>query len=148
MLTALILAAATPSPDAVALGRRLARTGTLAALLPLVVAKDTDDLIAEHRALSEADRARLRQVAMATARAQMERVLDAQGDAYARALSAADLRALVAHAESPAGRHHRAALPGVIAGTMGAVGDVNYKLLATEAFCRETGKLCASAPRP
>lgn len=147
MLIALMLAASTPSPAAVALGERLARAGTLAALLPLMVTRDIDELVAAQRDLAEADRAALRRIAQATARAQVERLLAAEGRAYAAALPEADLAALVTHAESPAGRRLRAALPGVIAGTMAAVGEVDLKKEALAAFCRETGKACPPGAR-
>ena len=55
-----------PTAEAEALGRRVADTGTLAALLPLLIAKDTDALIAEHPELDDAGKAKLRAAAAAT----------------------------------------------------------------------------------
>jgi len=43
MLVAIMLQAAAPSAEAELLGRRLADAGTLAALVPLLAAKETED---------------------------------------------------------------------------------------------------------
>jgi hypothetical protein len=125
-----------PAPEAIALGERLARSGTLAALLPIVVAKETDDLVRERPELTAAEQARLRAAAAATAKANIDRLMAAEGRAYAAALTPAELAALVAQAESPAGRRLQAVLPRVIAGTMASVGEVNFKGEALAAFCR------------
>ena len=45
-----------PTAEAEALGRRVADTGTLAALLPLLIARDTEAMIAEHPELDDAAR--------------------------------------------------------------------------------------------
>ena len=54
LILALAMAATTPlaSPKAEALGVRLARTGTLGTLLPMMAAKDTNELVAEQKALT------------------------------------------------------------------------------------------------
>lgn len=102
MIVALLLMAAAPSAEAEALGARLARTGTLAALLPLMEAKETEELVAQHPELSAEDQATLRATAKDVADRGADRLLAAEGKAYAAALSIADLQVLVAAAESEA----------------------------------------------
>lgn len=142
MITALLLLAAAPSAEAEALGIRLARTGTLAALLPMAVAKDTEELIAKTRDLTPAEQAQLRAMAQETGRAGMEKIFAAEGKAYAAALSVEDLRALVAAAESAPARRMRAAMPQVIATTVKTVDGMDFKKDAMAAFCAKTGKGC------
>lgn len=142
---ALALATQAPAGEAAALGRRLAETGTLGTLLPLIVAKETAELVAAHPELSEADRATLRATAAETARAGSERAMKASGDAYAAKLSVADLRALVAFNESAPATRYRAAQPAVIMATMQALSGLDFKQDAMAAFCRKTGKGCAKA---
>jgi hypothetical protein len=141
---ALALAASTPSPEQLRLGRELAESGTLAALMPMVAEKETGELVAVHPELSEADQAALRATARATYQAGRDRLMDATGRAYAERLSAADLRALVAFNRTGAAAHYRAAMPGAIASAMQAVGGMDFKKDALAAFCRKTGKLCES----
>jgi hypothetical protein len=141
-LLALALAASTPSPEGLRLGRELAESGTLAALLPMVADKEIGELVAAHPELSEADRAALRATARATYQAGRDRLMDATGRAYAERLSVADLRALVAFNRTRAAAHYRAAMPGAIASAMQAVGQMDFKKDALAAFCRQMGKLC------
>ena len=86
---ALALAAAAPATtfEADTWGIRLARTGTLAALLPMMVAKETEELVASQKMLSDADKAQLRAVASARARQEIERVMAVEGNAYAASCS-------------------------------------------------------------
>lgn len=133
---------AAPSAAAVALGDRLARTGTLAALLPMMVAKETDELVAAHPELSAAEQAELRRVAKATADMGSAKLFAAEGRQYAELLTEAELRTLVAQAESPEARRLRAAQPHVIAGVMAAMGGMDFKKDALAAFCARTGKGC------
>lgn len=139
---ALALVQTAPSPEAEALGKRLAETGTLAALLPMIVAKDRESLIAEHPELSDAEKATLRETADQVARAGIDRVMAATGHAYAVTLSVEDMRVLVAFNESEPAIRWRAATPGVIAAAMTDVGDLNFQMDAIKAFCAKTGKLC------
>lgn len=142
MIAALLLLAAAPSAEAETLGLRLARAGTLATLLPMMEAKETEELIASHKELSEADREALRVTAHEVAAKGAERLLAAEGRAYAAALSVEDLRALVAAAESDAAKRMRAAQPRVIAATMQAAGNIDFKKDVMTAFCAKTGKAC------
>ena len=137
-----MLMAAVPSPEAEALGLRLARMGTLAALLPMMEAKETDEMIAEQKGLSADEQATLRATAHAIATAGAERLFTAEGRAYAAQLSTEDLRALVKHAESGAAARMRAAMPKVIAQTMRSAGAIDFKKETLAAFCQNTGKAC------
>lgn len=136
--------AAAPSAEAIALGRRLGELGIAASILPAIGRQQGEELVADHPELSEADRAVLRQIAAERTRASLSRITAAAGAAYARTLSLADLRAIVAFEESPAAARYRSALPGVIAATMKGLGSIDLKAETLAAFCASTGKLCAS----
>ncbi|MEA3040235.1 MAG: uncharacterized protein QOE79_2748 [Sphingomonadales bacterium] len=142
LFLALAVAAASPTPEGLRLGRALSESGTLAALMPMVADKEIGELVAAHPELSEADRTALRATARATYQAGRDRLMEATGRAYAERLSVADLRALVAFNRTPAAAHYRAAVPGAIASAMQAVGQMDFKKDAVAAFCRKTGKLC------
>jgi hypothetical protein len=132
----------TPGPRALALGRELAQSGTLASLLPLLIAKDTEDLVAEFPDLSTTETARLRAIAAEVAASGTERLFAAQARAYAMRLSEADLAVLAEAARSPAQARYRAALPFAIAATMAGVGELDLKKDIRAAWCKETGKGC------
>ena len=86
MLT-LVLSTATPivSSENEAWGIRLARAGTLATLLPMMVAKETEELVAGQKTLSNPEKAQLRAIAASRAEQQIQRVMAVEGHAYARA---------------------------------------------------------------
>ncbi|HEX8300014.1 DUF2059 domain-containing protein [Sphingomonas sp.] len=142
LLYALALLAPDPTPEALALGKRLAETGTLAAVLPMIMAKETEELVAQHPEYSEADKAALRAAAADQGKAGVDRLMTATGRAYAAKLSVEDLRMLVAFNESEAGKRWRAATPGAIVAAMGEVGNLDFKGDARKAFCAKTGKGC------
>jgi Uncharacterized protein conserved in bacteria (DUF2059) len=147
LIGALILAAApaaAPGAEAERLGRELAGQGTLAALLPLVAAKETEELVAAHRDLSEPDKAALRETAHATFAAGESRLMAATGHAYAERLTVAQLRRLVVFNRTEAARRYRAAMPEAIAATLQAIGPMDFKAETLAAFCRRTGKLCGA----
>lgn len=146
LAVALQAAATTPIPtaEAEALGRRLAEGGTLGALLPLMIAKDTADMLAAHPELSAADKETLRAIAKDQAAAGMERLMNAEGHAFAAALSVDNMRVLVAAAESDAAKRQRAALPRVIMATMTAADGLEFKRDTLAAFCAKTGKACVA----
>ena len=152
MLAGAQVAAAAPAPDAVALGERLARSGTLATLLPLMAGKETEEMIAANPSLSAAEQARLRQVAATTRDAMAARLFAAEGRRYAELLSPADLATLVAQAESPAAARLRAAQPQVIAAAMTALQGVDFKKDTLAAYCRAAGAAggatCAAVDGP
>jgi len=143
LLAALALLASDPSAEALALGRRLAETGTLAALLPIKVEQETEELVAEHPEYNEADKSALRAVAAQQGSVGIDRLMDATGRAYANALSLEDLRVLVAFNESPAAKRWRQAMPGAMIAAMGEVGgELDFKGDTRKAFCTKTGKGC------
>ncbi|RYD57234.1 MAG: DUF2059 domain-containing protein [Sphingomonadales bacterium] len=142
LLYAIALLAPDPTPEALALGKRLAETGTLAALLPIIMAKETEELLAEHSELGDADKATLRAIATEQGKAGVDRLMTATGRAYADKLSVEDLRVLVTFNEGEAGRKWREATPGVIVSAMGEVGQLDFKGDTRKAFCAKTGKGC------
>lgn len=155
LIAAMMLAlsqAAAPSAEAVALGERLARSGTLATLLPLVAGKETDEMLAAHPDLPAAEQARFRQVAAATRDAMAARLFAAEGRRYAELLSPADLTALVAHAESPLAARLRAAQPQAVIAAMTALQGADYKGDVKLAYCRAAGAaggaMCATVDTP
>ncbi|THD37879.1 MAG: DUF2059 domain-containing protein [Sphingomonas sp.] len=131
-----------PSPEAETLGRRVADTGTLAALLPLVVAKDTEEMLAEHPELDAAGKAKLRAIAADTAKTAVDRMLGVVGHQYALRLSVEDLKALVAFNQSAAAKASRAAEPQVIVATMQTIDGFDLKKEAWAAYCRSPGITC------
>jgi hypothetical protein len=136
------LLAAAPSPEAEALGRRLAATGALETLFPAVSAKETEEMIAQHPELSAAERQTLRDTAREVRVAISDKMVAAFGHEYAATLSLEDLRTLVAFAETPASRRYRAAVPLVLMRTMTKLGGVDFGGELRKRFCAKTGKLC------
>ncbi len=132
-----------PPAEAIALGRRLAETGALASLLPMIAAKETDELVAAHATLSAADQAELRRTADATFQAGRAKLMAAQARAYAERLSPADLRTLAARADDAASRAYREVQPAVIVASMAAMAGMDLKRDTLAAFCAKTGKGCA-----
>lgn len=139
---ALAQAAAVPTTDATALGARLARSGSIMALLPMVAQKDTEELVAAHPELSADEQQKLRETAKVTFEAGMTRIETAFGTAYAKRFTEAELRELVALAENPAQRKLREVQPAVMAEALGSLGSLDLKADIAAAFCRDTGKLC------
>ena len=144
VIVALMLAAAAPSPEALRLGRQLAESDALASLLPLISAKETEELVAAHSGLSAADQAALRATAKRVFEAGRDRLMAVTGRAYAERLSVPDLRRLVAFQKTGAARRYRAAAPLAIAATMQSARRMDFKGDVAAAFCRERGKLCAA----
>ena len=143
MVIALLLAAAAPSPEALALGRQIAEAGTMASFIELVQAKETDELVEAHPELSDADKVKLRATAKTVYQSGRERLMQASARAYAERLSVADMRDIVAFQKSRAGQSYRGAIPAVIAATVESVGEMDFKGDVTAAYCKQTGKLCA-----
>lgn len=139
-------AQAPPTRETRELGERLARSGTLAAILPGMVAKDAEELVAEHPELSDAEKAERRRTARSTADAGAARLFAAMGDGYASRLSPEDMRALIAFNRSPVAARYRAAELPSVAEAMAKLGGMDLKKDTAAAFCARTGKLCA--PRP
>lgn len=143
MVIPLLLAAAAPSAEALALGREIAESGTMASLIELLQAKETDELVESHPELSDADKARLRVTARTVYERGRERLMQATARAYAERLSLADMRKVVAFQKSRAGRAYNGAIPAVISATVESVGDMDFKGDVIAAYCKETRKLCA-----
>ena len=143
MVIALLLAAAAPSAEALALGRQIAESGTLASLVQLVQGKETDELVNDHPELGDADKARLRATARQVYETGREKLMQATARAYAEKLSVDDLRAVARFETSESGKRFHAATPAVIAATVEAVGEMDFKGDVAAAYCKETGKLCA-----
>lgn len=144
LLAAAPLAAqtATPSAEAEALGRRVAESGTLASLFPLLIAQDTAELVKQHDELDDAGKAKLRAVATATARAALDRLFGTMGHEYALRLSVADLKALVAFNEGPAAKAWRAAEPQVIVAAKKTIDGFDLKKESWTAYCKSPGVTC------
>ena len=140
MIAALLLAAVTP--EATDLARQLSASGMLATIAPMVMAKEAEEIVASHPELSDDETARFRASAKATASRLKDRVMAAEADAYAKALTVEDLRALVRFSNSNAAKRQRAAMPQVMVGTMAALGNVDFKGEAKADFCKASGKLC------
>lgn len=139
---ALMAAAAQPSAEAKRLGRTLASQGTLASLLPLMKASQTEELLAEDKDLSAEQKTRLRATADRVFDAGYERILATTGDAYARQLDIADLRTLTRFNASPAAGRYRAAIPGIMVEATKAMDDMDFKRDVRAAFCAEARRLC------
>jgi CelD/BcsL family acetyltransferase involved in cellulose biosynthesis len=142
LLMVAALAAAAPSAEAEQLGLRIARTGAMAAMLPLALAKQSGEIVAEHPELSAADQAALRATAETVGRDGIAKMTAALGHAYAQSLSLADMKAIATFNESPAAAAYRKATPLATQAAMRALGPLDYKADVAAAFCRKTGKLC------
>jgi hypothetical protein len=132
----------TPTPVTLELGRRLAEAGTLASLLPMVAAKEMEELVAVHPELSAAEIVALRTAVRATYEAGAARLFAAEGRAYAERLSADDLRALLAYHSGPLAQRMRAAQPAAIVAAMTALDGFDLKKNSWTAFCTTTGRAC------
>ena len=141
LFLAFVLGAAAPSAEAERLGRELADAGTLAAVLPLIQAKETEELVAQSE-LTDAEKAALRVTAKQVYEAGRERLLSATGKAYAERLSVDDLRTLIAFERSDAAKRYRGAMPSAVGAAMEAAGPMDFKKDVRAAFCKDTGKLC------
>lgn len=143
LLLALALqAASAPSPDALALAKRLAAGGTLANLLPEMVEKDLTELAAERPTLTEAQQDRIIATGKALAATHIKELIDRMARGYARRLSLADLKELVAAAESPAAQRKRAADIPVTSEAMAAMGSFDLKKETAAKMCAEAKLLC------
>lgn len=138
---------AVPTAEAERLGIEVAETGSLAAMLPLITAKETEEMVADHPELSPAEIAVLRSTALEVADRGSIRLMAAMGHGYAASLSVAELRAIATFNRTPAAAHYRAAIPKVMAKTMAAVGQVDFKRETLTAFCGKTGKACPKAEK-
>ena len=132
-----------PRPAALAaLGRRRAELGDLNAILGFAGHAEIERAATTTPGLTDAERARLRQVGERVVGAQRARILDVAGNVYARRFTAPQLRAMIAFLESPPGRAYVGALPQLLPQGAAAMEGVDLGRDVRAAFCRETGKLC------
>jgi hypothetical protein len=137
-------AALAQPPEQLALGRRMAAAGDFNAIVGAMGAAEVERLARETPDLTEAERARLREIGRATLAAGRARLLDTVGAIYARHFSAVQLGRIVAFLESPAGRVYAGALPRMLPEIAQAMQGHDLAAEIRAAFCRETGKLCAA----
>lgn len=137
-------AAAPITGERAALGRRLAELGEFNAITGAMGRAEVEAMARETPDLSDAERARLRAVGTRVLAAGRARVLAQVGDAYARAFTLAELRAIVRFLASPAGRAYVGALPRLLPAIAAAMQGVDLQRDVRAQFCRETGKLCGA----
>jgi hypothetical protein len=144
ILAGLLASQGAPAPTAEAerLGVRLARNTGIATIAPVLIEKDLTELSAEDPTLTPAERDTLFAIGREGGKTGLEQVVQAIGRAYARRLSVADLRLLVAHAETPAAQRWRRAEPAVIADAAAALGSIDLKARTAARFCEVAKKLC------
>ncbi len=143
ILMAILLQAAAPGADAVDLGKRVAESGMLARMIPMIAEGEASDMIKGHPELSAPEQQELRAIARATAARGQGRLVDAMGAAYATRLSAADMRAIVAFNDSPAAKRWKATEPDAIKAAIAVLGGIDFKGDVLKQVCDKTGKACA-----
>ena len=131
-----------PDGERQALARRLAAAGDFNAIIGAMGAAEVEQLARDAPGLTDAERARLREVGRQTLQAGRERLLAAVATIYAGHYSVEQLREIVAFFESPAGRAYTSAVPTTLPQIAAAAGGVDLGGDIRAAFCRETGKLC------
>lgn len=141
-LLALALAAATPSSEAIELGRRIAEAGLLSTLGPMQAQSEVDGLLKDNPDLNADQRAKLQNIGSEQMKTIGRKVLEAEAKAYANALSVADLRAIAAWLASPAAQAQKKAMPAIMLATVSALQGVDFKGGVKSEMCRQTGKLC------
>jgi hypothetical protein len=141
----LLLAAASPSPEALAVSRQIAETSDLVSLLPMIQAEETKELIEEHSELNEAEKSALRATSKRVFETGRERLIGAIAQAYADRMTVEELKSIVAFESSPAARRYRAVTPAAIQAAIQSIGEPDFKGDVLKAFCKETGKLCPKA---
>ncbi len=143
MLLMLYAAVSVASPEAERLGRELAASGSIEVILPIIAAKETDEVIAQHPELAANDQELLRQTGQKVAVEGRNKLIYAFGHQWALALKITDLRALVAFNKTAAATHYRSLMPAVTLGALQTLGKLDFKRDLAAAFCSQTGKLCS-----
>ena len=143
LLLSVALLASAPCQEAQRLGRKLAESGMLASLVPVMKSKETEELLTEDPGLSLAEQNKLRATADRVFENGYNRLMKAAGDAYAKQLSVSDLRTLTRFYTTPAAAKYRAATPTVILATMQSVGQMDFNGDVRAAFCAEAKRLCS-----
>ena len=112
------------------------------ALLPAIVTRETDAMVAEHPEWTEDERDRFRALALGVAAAAGQRLATAMGDSYARRLSLKDLEVLVAFVEGEAAERWRAVEPLVVTDAIRALGAIDFRGAVMKAWCAQGGRGC------
>ncbi len=131
-----------PIDDARRLGHELAAGGVVATLVPMLAEKDLVDLAAEDQSLTGSEREQLLVLGRARAKAGLDHLLSALGDAYATSLSGSEMRILIEQNASPARQHWLAIQPASIQQAVAALEGLDLKKDTAAEFCGRTGKLC------
>jgi hypothetical protein len=142
MFLLLYAAAAVASPEAERLGRELAASGSIEVIMPMIAAKETEEVIADHPELGDKDKALLRQTGQKVAIAGRDKLVNAFGHQYALALKVSEIKSLVAFNRTAAAKKYRRVMPQVTFAGLASIGKVDFKADLTAAFCAQTGKLC------
>ena len=133
-----------PSKEAVELGVRLARAGSLASIAPMLAERDIADVIKDHPDWTESDISIFRKASRRVATSDIDRLVRALGVAYARRMSTEDLNALVKAVEGPRATRRRAIEGPALVEALQTVGVIDFKRDTLAAFCAEMGKGCAA----
>jgi len=131
-------------PARVALGRRLSELGDFNAIIGTMGNGEIERMATSTPGLTEAERARLRQVGQGVLARERARILPLVGDIYARHFTTEQLNAIIAFLESPPGRAYVGAFPRLLPQIAVAMQNVDLGREVRAAFCRETGKLCGT----
>ena len=135
-------AAPAPSAEAVDLGKRVAASGMLARMIPLIGDKEASEIIADHPELTATDQAQLRQLAVTKALEGRDKLVAAMGTAYAAKLSIEDMKAIAAFNESGAAQRLKDVEPQAIQAAVTILSGFDYKGSVVKDFCAKTGKAC------
>ena len=133
-----------PSKEAVELGVRLARAGSLAAIAPMLAERDIAEVIKDHPDWTERDISIFRTASRRVATSDIDHLVRALGLAYARRLSPEDLASLVKAVEGPRAARRRAIEGPALIEALQTVGVIDFKRDTLAAFCAEMGKGCAA----
>jgi hypothetical protein len=142
MIVLLVLALAAATPEAEALGLRLAKSAGFSLVEPTSAANDIEELVKTHPELTVAEKDQLRATARRVINQETDKIVTALGHNYTENLSIDDLRALVAVTETVPYQHYRAAMPALASQAVNAASNFDLKGETITAFCGETGKAC------
>lgn len=136
-----------PEPERIELGRRLAAAGDFSAITRALGEAEIERQAHEAPGLSDSEREALRDTGRRVLAAARERLLARLAPIYASRFDVEQLRALVAFFEGPIGRAYTGALPMLLPEIAVTAGEVDLGAEIRAQYCRETGRLCAEAPR-
>lgn len=108
-----------------------------------------DQLLGMYIDLPQANRSKLRAIALDVAGRPHKAFYDRTGELYARELSVEDLRYIIAASRNPAFRRFRELTGMTFLKADKKIDYPDWMSLVTARFCKETGELCeASSPPP